>query len=91
MLFTAEASKVFKEKYILVTLLPASTYSKQRRRKSKNSVSQFFKTELMSLEFGRRFLPLEFVMQRGLPLESEVVKKIRINFKIHNLSEPHNH
>ena len=61
------------------TRVHRSTYSKQRRKKSRNVASQFFKATLRSLEFGRRFFPFEFVIQRGLPLESGTCTMWRIS------------
>lgn len=47
------------------------TYSKQRPTKSMNIVSLHRKACDKVLDPGLRFRPLEFVTQRGTPLESE--------------------
>ena len=48
------------------------SHSRQRRRKSKKRVSLVLTATARSRVPGRCFRPLEFVIQRGLPLESSV-------------------
>ena len=51
-------------------ILSEGLHSRHLRMKSKNSMSLVLRADAKSRVSGRRFRPLELVMQRGFPLES---------------------